>query len=80
MPVQGKPCRNLLFEIKIWVKEPINRDILLCLRHVREVSIPNSIEFDTLFPVVRKSATSAHNSGDRVMSLAMSTSSFSVSV
>jgi len=41
---------TLLFEIEIWVKEPINRDILPCLRHVREVSIPNSIEFDYLIP------------------------------
>jgi hypothetical protein len=42
--------KTLLFEKETWVKEPINRDILLCLRHVGEVSIPNSIEFDYLIP------------------------------
>jgi hypothetical protein len=41
---------TLLFEMETWVKEPINRDILLCLRRDGEVSIPNSIEFDYLIP------------------------------
>jgi len=49
-PCKANLVETLLFEAKTWLKESLNRDILSCLRHLRKVSIPNSIEFDHLIP------------------------------